>query len=69
MKGLKAFSDKTKSAQEAVNGQNIWIPLYYNPDNDAVYSTAGKGRQLVTHFINAVDPKDITEVVNKWKWA
>ena len=38
MKGIKAYCDKTRKAQEAANGRNIWIPLYYNPDTDTIYS-------------------------------
>ena len=68
MKGLKAFSDKLKREQTAVNGKNIWIPLYYNSENDTVYAKSGDNRQLVTHFLNAAEPNKIKETVNKWKW-
>lgn len=68
MKGLKAFSDRLKKEQNAVNGRNIWIPLYYNSENDTVYATSGNNRELVTHFLNSAEPSEIKETVIKWLW-
>lgn len=68
MKGLKAVADKTKREQAAVNGRNIWIPLYYNSDNDTVYTVSGNNRELVTHLLNECSSAEIKEIVTRWLW-
>lgn len=68
MKNLTKVANESKAAQAAVNGANIWLPLYYSDEKDAVYTTSGKDRELVTYLINENTATDIKEIVNRWKW-
>ena len=68
MKGIQAISTISHHEQFVREGKNIWIPLFYNEKNDTVYVEPGKGRELVTHLINAVSPAEIKDIIHKWKW-
>jgi hypothetical protein len=68
MRGLKAVADETRIRQQLAGGANIWLPLYYNDKTDTVYTKDGRDRELVTHFLNEVTPKEVKETVKKWLW-
>ena len=68
MRNLTKVAKESAAAQQAVNGRNIWMPLYYSDEKDAVYTQPGTGRELVTHLLNENSPAEIKAVVMKWKW-
>lgn len=71
MKNLKKVSDETQINMDfarTMGKKNMWLPLYYSGDKDAVYTTPGNGRELVTHLLNPCKPKEIKEIVERWLW-
>lgn len=55
MKGLRKVSAHTSDGMRT--------PLYYSPSEDAVYTTDGDGRYLVTYLIRHNTPKEIEDTV------
>lgn len=65
---MKNVSTIVKKSQNIIcKDRSTWIPLYYSFANDAVYSTAGEGRMLVTQLINPCDASGIKKAVERWK--
>lgn len=65
MKNLKEIAKLTEGINQ--KDRNSWIKLFYSMKDDAVYSTEGEGRFLVTNLISANKPEDIRDVVERWK--
>ena len=61
MKGLKAAAKKTKGINYSTR-----IPLYYNPQNDTVYTTAGENRRFLTYLIRENTPEEIESTVKRF---
>ena len=57
MKNLKQMAERSKKGI---------TPLYYSPKMDAVYSTPGDGRFLLTKLIRENTPKEIERTVYKF---
>ena len=67
MKNLKQIARQTK--QVKARDRNTWVPLYYNIEDDEVYSEAGSGRYLVTYLINENTEHDIKNIIEQWKMS
>lgn len=65
---MRNISNVVKKSKNIIcKDRSTWIPLYYSFANDAVYTSEGDGRMLVTKLINPNEAADIIEAVERWK--
>lgn len=62
MDNIAAVSKATEKATFATS-----VPLYYSYREDAVYTTPGEGRYLMTYLIRRCSPIEIVMAVNHYK--
>ena len=65
MKNLASVAKKTQNV--ICEDWSTWLPLYYSFENDAVYTTEGEGRYLVTKLINPCSSAAVKAAVERWK--
>lgn len=71
MKNLKKVAEESRINMNfamTMGNNNMWLPLYYSDEKDAVFTEPGKGRELVTHLLNPCTEKEIKEIITRWKW-
>ena len=65
MNNLESISNMSQSIV-AIN-KETWLPIYYSPSENEVYTEAGEGRYMITNLINPNTPDDIREAIDFWK--
>jgi hypothetical protein len=64
MKNINRIANKSKGIVQT--DWSTYLPLYYSPTKNEVYTTEANDRFLLTYLIRPNTPEEIKEAVNKY---